>query len=236
MTGMPLATSTAADSSLATIVDFLRKKPVESSDIYALLDRTDRSLLARLLTEVDAIDATVFDKAANPGKTAKQFETEKSGKKGKVFEEIAKTFLSGVTCFDVNPNIVSSTNQIDVLVTLGPMALAVPIFHKWGTHFVCECKFHNKGVSIEWIQKLESLLGTHGANVGILVSKKPISKGTRGNIAHALQLYAMKGVYIICLSREDLDKCAAGDGLIPMLVNRFVSVQMGVANFMTPSI
>jgi len=112
---------------------------------------------------------------------------------------------------------------------MGPTSAIVPAFRDWGTHFICECKFHDKGVSVEWIQKLESLLGTHGSKVGLLISKKPISKGTRGNIPHMLQLFAMKGTYILCLSREDLDKCAAGDGIIQILVDRYISIQMGIA-------
>lgn len=230
------AVAPAVDSSLLSIIEYMKKNPVDNADVYALLDRTDRVALSKLLADIDAVDALKYDRAIHVGKTSRQFETEKSGKKGKIFEEIAKNFLSGVACFEVSPNIVTSTNQLDVLVTLGPWSNAVPIFQKWGTHFVCECKFHDKGVSIEWIQKLESLLGTHGANVGLLVSKKPPSKTSRGNIPHALQLYAMKGVYIICISRNDLDKIAAGEGLISIIVKRYLAVQMGVANIMAPSI
>jgi hypothetical protein len=224
------------DTSMISIIDYLRTNPVENADVYALLDRTDRARLSQLLSDVDAVDASKFDKTVHVGKTAKQFESEKSGKKGKLFEEITKTFLSGVACFDVHPNVVTSTNQLDVLVTLGPWAYAVPIFHQWGTHFVCECKFEDRGIAVEWLQKLESLLGTHGAKVGLLISKKPASKGTRGNIPHKLQLFAMKGVYIICISRQDLDKIAGGAALIPMIVERYIAVQMGVASIMAPSI
>lgn len=230
------STAPAVDSSLLSIIEYMRKNPVDNADVYALLDRTDRVALSKLLADVDIIDSLQYDRAIHVGKTSRQFETEKSGKKGKIFEEIAKNFLSGVACFEVSPNIVTATNQLDVLVTLGPWSNAVPIFQKWGTHFVCECKFHDKGVSIEWIQKLESLIGTHGAKVGLLVSKKPPSKTSRANIPHALQLYAMKGVYIICISRNDLDKIAAGEGLISIIVSRYLAIQMGVASIMSPSI
>jgi len=229
MTGMPSLTTTPADSSLAFVLEYLSKNGVDDAAVWSVLDKVDRVKLARLLTELDAVDATKYDKAVNVGMTSKTFETIKSGKKGKLFEEIAATVLSGVTCFGARKDIPTATNQLDVLVSMGPTSAIVPAFRDWGTHFICECKFHDKGVSVEWIQKLESLLGTHGSKVGLLISKKPISKGTRGNIPHMLQLFAMKGTYILCLSREDLDKCAAGDGIIQILVDRYISIQMGIA-------
>ena len=236
MTGMPSITTTSPDSSLAFVLDFLAKNNgVDDAAIWSLLDKVDRAKLAQLLTDVDAVDATTYDKTVNVGMTSKTFETIKSGKKGKLFEEIAATLLSGVTCFGTRKDIPTATNQLDVLVTLGPSSAVVPAFREWGTHFICECKFHDKGVSVEWVQKLESLLGTHGAKVGLLISKKPITKGGRGNIAHKLQLFAMKGAYILCLSREDLDKCAAGEGIIQILVDRYISIQMGIAFFIKPS-
>jgi len=236
MTGMPGVVSKPVDASLAFVLDYLSKNAVDDPTIWSVLDRVDRAKLGQLLIDVDAVDATTYDKAIHVGLTKKEFESQKSGKKGKIFEQVAATLLSGVTCFGARTDIATSTNQLDVLVSMGPSSGIVPAFREWGTHFICECKFHDKGVAVDWVQKLESLLGTHGSKVGVLISKKPISKGTRGNIPHMLQLFAIKGTYILCLSRQDLDKCVAGDGIIQMLVDRFISVQMGISFLIKPSI
>lgn len=229
MTGMPVTAASPIDTSAIPVLEFLAKKGIDDASLWSVLDRVDRVKLAKLLTDVDTADATKFDKAVNVGMTKASFDSEKSGKKGKIFEQVAATLLSGVACFGARTDIATSTNQLDVLVTMGLWSGVVPAFRQWGTHFICECKFHDKGVAIDWVQKLDSLLGTHGASVGILISKKPITKGGRGNINHNLQMLAVNGTYILSLSRSDLDKCAAGDGIIQMLVDRFIAVQMGLA-------
>lgn len=238
MTGMP-AISTApapADSSLASVIDYLSKNAVTDASVWNFLDRTDRVRLGQLLLDVDAVDAMVYDKLIHVGKSKKQFEAEKSAKKGKLFEQVAETLLANISCFGVRADISTATNQLDLLVALGPWSGVVPAFREWGTHFICECKFHDKGVAVDWVEKLHSILGTHGAKVGVLISKKPISKGTRGNINHLLQLFALNGKFVLSLSRADLDKCVAGEGIIQMLVDRYMAVQLGISYFLKPSI
>jgi hypothetical protein len=236
MTGMPSASVATPDSSLLFVLDYIEKNDITEPKIWATLDRTDRTALASLLSEVDNIDSEVYDKLVHVGVNAKQFETSKSGRKGKVFEKVAETLFKDISCFGTRTDIPTATNQLDVLVQMGPMRNVVPTFKKWGTHFICECKFHDKGVSVDWVQKLHAVLTTHGASVGILISKKPISKGTRGNIHHMLQMFALNGHIIISISRDDLDKCASGLSIIPMLCDRYSAVQMGISYFMKPSI
>lgn len=236
MTGMPSVTSIAPDSSLLFVLEYITKNDIKDPTIWALLDRTDRATLTNLLSQVDSIDAEIYDKLVHTGLNSKQFETSKSGRKGKVFEKVAETLFRDISCFGTRTDIPTATNQLDVLVQMGPMANVVPAFKEWGTHFICECKYHDKGVSVDWVQKLHAVLSTHGASVGVLISKKPISKGTRGNIHHMLQMFALKGRIIISVSRDDLHKCAAGDSIIPMLCDRYVAVQMGISYFMKPSV
>ncbi|MFZ6642172.1 hypothetical protein ACO0LL_20780 [Undibacterium sp. TC4M20W] len=233
MTTMPNTTALNTVTTVDSVVSYLSTNGIDNKAIWAHLDRTDRIKVKKLLSELDAIDAEIFDKDAHKPLSNKQFQADKSGRKGKKFEELTTELLQGLTCFKAKHNVFTDVNQIDVLVTLQPNASIVPSIRKWGDRIICECKFHDKGVSVDWVEKLATILGNNSASVGILISKKGIArKGPGANTTHLLHLLAVQGKFIISLSRNDLEDCVNGSGLLELLVDRYVEVGMGIPQFM----
>lgn len=232
MTGMPISITNPV--SLADVIDFLSREGIDNPSIWAHFDTTDKGKLATLCAQLDAVEMETYAPAVHIGKTKKAFESEKNGKKGKLFEEITSELMSGLTCFGVRKDVTTATNQLDLLVQIQPSAMIVPAFRMWGTHFICECKFHDSGVKVDWVQKLHSLLTLHGANVGVLISKKGSALTGRGvNIKHMVQLIAIQNRYILNITREDLDHCIKNGGLLQMLVDKFVAIQSGISTLLS---
>lgn len=226
--------------SIDTLLNFLSANCIDDPRIYEHLCPTPPKNLESLIRALErTIDATY--KAPSAGAAAHKkrptkasFQSHQSAMKGKLFERIATELLKSIKCFEAYTNVHTSTNEIDILVTLGNSANWISTLRHWGTHFVCECKFHDKHISTNWVGKLNTVLTTHGAHVGILISKKgiaPIGRGTQ--IRHQLQLLAVAPPphFIIPLDFADLRRCAAGENLLSLLSKRFVEVRTGAVNF-----
>ncbi|OEZ63185.1 hypothetical protein [Duganella sp. HH105] len=240
MTTMPAISSitpTTAATTLEDVINFIAKSGIDNPAIWSHLDRTNTVIVNKLLIELDAAESETYDKAVHTTVTKAQFEALKSGKKGKVFENLTIELMAGLTCFGVRSDVTTDVNQLDLLVSLEPNSSIVPALRNWGSHIICECKFHDTGVSVTWVEKLHSILRTHKAKVGILISKKGISKVGRGaSVVHLLHMLAVDNCHVICLSREDLNNCAAKGGLLKLLVDRYVAIGNGIPQFMKEKI
>jgi hypothetical protein len=236
MPSISSAATAASTTTLEDVINFIAKSGIDNPVIWSHLDRTDTVAVNKILAELDAVESEIYDKAVHGG-TKVQFETMKSGRKGKAFENLTNELMAGLTCFGVRNDVTTDVNQLDLLVSLEPNSSIVPALRNWGSHFICECKFHDKGVSVTWVEKLHSILRTHKARVGILISKKGISKVGRGaNVVHLLHMLAVDNCHVICLSREDLNNCAAKGGLLKLLVDRYVAIGNGIPQFMKEKI
>lgn len=226
--------SKSSTVTMEDLIAFVAKNEINDARLWNHLDCTDGAKLSSLLDQLDSVDAEIFDTALHAPMTKKQFETDKSARKGKLFEDFSAALLSGIKCFGVHSNVTSATNQLDLLVKMGPASTLIPAFKKWGTHFVCECKFHESGVSNTWLNKLNSILQLHGANVGILIAKKGMTRvGRAGNLYHLIQLMAMKDTFILVFSRDELRKSAKNGTVLQSLVDKFIASQMGIAKLLT---
>lgn len=232
MSAAPMSITAAAPNpatTLADVISFLSIRGIDNRSIWAQFDKTDSAKLAVLCDELDKVEAENFDPLVHVGKAKKVFEAEKSGKKGKLFEKISAELMSGLTCFKVHEDVTTATNQLDLLVQVEPSGSIIPALREWGTHFICECKFHDTAVKVDWIQKLHSLLTYHGANVGIIISKKGIaSKGRGVGINQIVQLTAIQKYYILNFSRKDLDHCIKNGRWLEMIVDKYVAIQGGI--------
>lgn len=240
MTTMPAISTLApavASTTLEDVINFIAKSGIDNSAIWSHLDRTDKTAVNNILIELDTAENEIYDKAVHTTVTKKQFETLKSGRKGKAFEKLSNELMAGLICFGVRSDVTTDVNQLDLLVSLEPNSSIVPALRNWGSHFICECKFHDTGVSVTWVEKLHSILRTHKAKVGILISKKGISKVGRGaSVVHLLHMLAVDNCHVICLSREDLNACAKNGGLLQLLVDRYVAINNGIPQFMKEKI
>jgi hypothetical protein len=233
MTGMPKPIIALPKTSLADVLEYLSNNGIDNPSIWGHFDRTDRTKLAKLLVDVDSAESLIFDPVVHIGKKKKEFEAYKARLKGGIFEEITVTLLTGLSCFGVRADITTATNQLDLLVQMQPTSSVIPAFRSWGSHFICECKFHDTFVKVDWVEKLHSILKTHGAKVGVIISKKGIAKVGRGtNINHLFQLIAMDDCCILSICREDLDGFVAGGGVLQFIVDKYVAIQNGIPLFL----
>jgi hypothetical protein len=235
MTLMPVKAPVAV--TLDDVISHLAIKGIDNAEIWKHLDRTDRTKLATLLAELDVVEAEEYDLAAHAPLTKRSFQSDKSARKGKLFEKLAYELLAGLTCFAVRADVTTDVNQLDLLVGLEPSSGIVPAFRLWGSHFICECKFHETAVGVDWVEKLHSILRTHKANVGLLISKKGIAKVGRGrSILQLLHMLAVDNTYILCLGRDDIEQCISGGGLLQMITDQYVAVSNGIPSFMREKI
>ena len=152
MTANPILPAT---DSLDTLLQFMATNQIDDPKIYRHLCPDTTSRLSRLVKALDRISTAIYQPNAFKACTsARSFKSHQSRLKGKVFEAITREVLESVKCFSVTPNVQTNTNEIDILVALGPSSSWVPALRMWGTHFVCECKFHETHVTTTWVGKL----------------------------------------------------------------------------------
>ena len=92
--------------------------------------------------------------------------------KGKALEDLVEFIFKTSPFFNVEKNLRTSTNELDLLVDLTPMGR---VFSSEGhlnipTPFIGECKNYNKAIGVTWVGKLYSLVCTSNKNLGILFS------------------------------------------------------------------
>lgn len=230
MTAAPLL---PFSDSLDSLLCILATHNIDDPKIYRHLCPRSPARLKRQVAALERVaNAKYVPGAFAKVTSSKAFKSAQSRLKGKLFERITEEVLKAVTCFSVRTNIQTSTNEVDVLVTLGPSSTIVPALRMWGTHFICECKFHDSHVSTTWVGKLSTLLATHGASVGILISKKGIAETGRGRqICHLIEKLAIKPspTFIVTLDFADLRGCIAGDNVLELIVRRFIEVRTSTA-------
>ena len=217
--------------SLAALMLALKDEPIENPQAYSYLNEIDVLLLQARIAAFKLIEAEVRP-AGLTGKAAKQWESERNGRKGVAFESILSSMLSG-RCFAAWQRLQTDTNELDFLVALELMAGIVPVFQTWGTHFICECK-STESYSNTWLQKLYAILNLHNAKVGVVFSRKRPSKVGNGSRAHSSMIkIALLGKVIMTFDIEDAEACATGTSFLVILRNRFIEVNTGVNQLRT---
>lgn len=217
-----------------TLLKFMHANNIDDDRIYSHLCPTASSRLARLLKCVERVSKAKYRPKAFNFNSEKSFRSAQGRLKGKIFEAVTTELLSSVSCFKTYTNIQTTTNEIDVLVEVGPTGLFAPALRDWGTHFVCECKFHESHVSTTWVGKLATLLQLHNAKVGLLISKKGIAPSGRGaNIHHHIQMIGVSALQKIILPIDfsDIERCANGENILHMIVRRFIEARSAIAKF-----
>lgn len=227
------ATSTApapAGTTLEDMIAYVAREGIDDARIWGHLDATDGAQLLSLLDQLDLVDAEKYDPVAHAPMKLRQFSADQSARKGALFENITYLLLSGVRCFEALADITTATNQLDVLVKLNPTSSIIPALRNWGEFFICECKFHDKGVDNTWLHKLKSILDIHGAKVGILIAKKGLARtGRAGNQHHLVQLMAAQDRYILVFSRAELRQFAQKGKVLEHIIDKFITSKLGIS-------
>lgn len=220
-----------SSDSLDFLIEQLALNDLDDEKIFAHFCTVDKKKLKAKLKALQKISDLPY-KAGGKWPSKKSFESDRNARKGKIFERLAAELLRGIKCFGVSHNVHTSTNEIDILVGLGPSANFVPALKQWGTHFICECKFHQTHISTTWVDKLRGVMQKHGANASLLISKKGIAKnGPGAGIRQSLQLYAAMtpSSYILPLDFEDLTNCVNGENLLQLINKRHIEIRTSTA-------
>lgn len=225
----------AHPDSLEAVLDYLAQNNTDDDKIYQSLAQLDAVRLRRTMRGLARVEAAAWRARKTPRPKGKRdkaaFEGQRSALKGRLYEQLVKLVVDGVQCFASVANVHSSTNELDILVVLGPRALWVPAMREWGSHCVCECKYHNSHISTDWVTKLNTVLQTHHARVGLLFSRKGVAATGRGtHIRHALQLLAAgrDPRFIIPLTWDDLMRCTDGENFLKLVVHRYIEITAGL--------
>ncbi len=221
-----------SDSSALTleqVLEYLIRNNIDDPHIYDYLTASvDQKQIEGWIGEIDEINARV--KPA--GMSLKAWEGEKNRLKGKCFEQLGGLVLKTVKPFKSWDRVNTPINEIDWLVSIGPTALHLPAMRDWGTHFICECKLGEQTVSVSWLGKLNTVLRTHGATVGLLMSSKGISKKGRASaVRFHLQMYAAMtpSIVIMCLNTAEIKSSLAERKFLQLITQRFIEAKAGAA-------
>lgn len=153
-----------------------------------IINDTNKTLLSSLIDKIDS----------------NNFATTKE--KGDALETLTRTALESLKFFDAEPNVHTSTNEIDFLCNLnkaGTVAKSKGYF-SLEDHFLIECKNYASPVNVTFVGKFASLLISHKKSLGILVSTKGIT-GSGWNHAYGLtkKLYLKCNILIISFTLDD---------------------------------
>ncbi|HWA95680.1 MAG TPA: hypothetical protein VG844_13845 [Terracidiphilus sp.] len=152
--------------------------------------------------------------------------------KGRAFERLIIAILKTVRFFESWNNVGTTTNEIDVLVEIGMGCQISPVIREWGTHFICECKLTRDSINATWVGKLNTVLETHNAKVGVLVAAKGPPKGKVWTQIHILSVKQPPCV-IVCISLDDLIECQGAGSFLRLVTRRYLEVKVGAANLIS---
>jgi hypothetical protein len=107
---------------------------------------------------------------------------------------------------------------------------------EFGRCFVCECKDWKAPADFTTMAKFCRVLDSFKARFGILFSKTGISGENRTVYAarEQLKVFQDRGIVVVVLNRQDLEKVATGRNLIPLLRKRYEAVRLDIHEAATP--
>lgn len=197
--------------------------------IYEFLSTTDTSRLNTLIARLErvrACDAGFLSKtrsARHKYKARKAIQAEQSRILGRLLEQIMLSLLRGCKGITVLSNIRSTTSEIDFLVQVGPLALAIPIFKSAGTHIIGEAKCYSSGFKSEWVNELVGLMSLHSASHSIIFTACP-SKKLRADHRHAIQMHCIAGKRVIPFGLAQVGEIASGKNFLRILSDQYIKV------------
>lgn len=209
--------------SLDTFLDYMIQNGVDDDRIYAYLAPPNLVALRRSLTRFQWAEC-----AQRPSTiSAKVWVGKQNRVKGRCFERIMKALLPRI--FTTWDRVQTTTNEIDILVGLGPTSLFVPALREWGACFICECKSERGHFSVTWVDKLATVLQIHGTKVGVILSASGPKKTGNGRRAiEKIRLLAVLQQFIVPLDLGDVARCMNGTNGLRLLVTRYLETKLGI--------
>lgn len=156
--------------------------------------------------------------------------------KGKKLENLVRFIFENIDIFEVCPNIYTSTNEIDHLVTLsdlGKLLANDKLFDIKGDYILCECKNYKNKIDVNWVGKFCNLVSDQPARIGILFSYKGFkgrnswdsAKGLVTKFYYRKEKYNEK-MYIIDFNFKEFERLGAGESFIEILKEKIRSIEV----------
>ena len=162
--------------------------------------------------------------------------------KGTCLEELVLCLMNGTSILQINSNIRTATNEIDLLVSKRISADGMRDLFKvsynceFDDYFICECKNHNKPIGSTWIGKFYTLMSTcNSGKLGLFFSYHGLTGSKTGwTDAHGLTkvIRSTKKDSIIEFNINDYDKMSAGVSFFKLLRRKVIELPSG-ADFKT---
>lgn len=213
----------AGNLTLEQYIEFALTNDIDDDLIYGYLcPPLPPNAVSRWLERIELIES----RTRPQGTSAASWNGKKSRIKGLAFERMIASILRNVTSFALWKNVGTSTNEIDLLVKIGPAIQISPVIRQWGSHFVCECKMVKQGINATWVGKLNSVLELHGSTVGLLVSSQGAPKG---KVKTQIHMHAFKTPprVIVCISLDELKECENSQNLLRLISTRYIEAKTG---------
>lgn len=181
-------------SELDRTINYLQKIDTEDEKKELLSQyRLDSSYTSTLKKEIENIEKDEF---------------KNSKEKGDALEKLAKNILTFNNMFSVDSNLHSSTNEVDLVLTLNPGARLIlstlyPNLSK--LQYIGECKNYNKKVDVTWVGKVHSLLNLHNFDICLLFSRKGFTgRNWDGGKGLSKKIALKENLYVIDISFDDI--------------------------------
>lgn len=160
--------------------------------------------------------------------------------KGKALEELVTFLFNTTSIFKVLENVHTSTNEIDLIMTLnsrGNRLSAEGFLDDKFNIFLAECKNYKKTIGVTWVGKFWSLLNSSPAKLGIIFSYHGLSgKNWADGIGLTKKIYMSKEriedkIYIIDFNIEDFEQIMEGDSILDIIDYKIKSLMLDVDDY-----
>ena len=206
----------------------MNTQQVDDAKIYSFLSQVDTARVACWLSRLDRVVAA--KKPDDPSITDKKWTGRKNAIKGKIFERLVGAILCGIKGFDTWKDVTTTTNQLDMLVHLGPTAQFSPALREWGTALHLRMQVRRQSDWRDLDREVE-----YGPSKppcpswGIRQPKRDCERGTRQEGPQSDQDPRSNRDAISVLSclwiDPDLEKCIAGQNLAELLSRKYVGTK-----------
>lgn len=186
----------------------------------ALLQRVDDAWLTELPSPEEASSYRV-----NP-RYVRHLLAQLGGGTGEALEALAEYLMSCMPGCRTRRRERSGSTDYDIVCAME--GFDVDFRSELGRYFVCECKDWALPADFTVMAKFCRVLDSTKSRFGILFSRSGISGAGSTQFAEREQLkvFQDRGVVIVVLSLEDLEKVASGENLIALLRRRYEVVRL----------
>ena len=144
-------------------------------------------------------------------------------------EELVSFISKKTNLFTVYENIKTSTNEIDLLLSLKKPIGSI-IFEKMialnNDGVLLECKNYNKKIDVTWIGKFYSLLRTSKTRIGIIFSYRGFT-GTnwKDGVGLVKKIFLIDNTIILDFSLKDFEKIAEGVSILEIINSKILCLK-----------